>query len=472
MFSTYLLVIVAYFALVIIVSFFTRKVASKSSADYLVAGRNLGTIFCGVVVASEWLGGMSTIGVSEKAFKTGTLQPVLYNFATAFGMIVLGFTLAYFYRKNNVHTVSEALEKLFGKSARKISAIMFLFAYITLAYVQLQACASVMAPLFKINWFTAILISSAIITLYTYWGGMHAIALVSVINIGVKFVGLGIATYLGLSAIGGFDKLSELLVSSGSPVDFYNPFSAGLEEGISLLIGGVLGGMAAQASIQPIFAARDASTAKKAAVLSAFIVAPFGLMTALIGLMAKTGYFMDPALITNAKEVLPTILTNEAFVSPIWGGLALAGVLAAIFSTVGPVNFAIVTIATKDIYQGVMKPEATDKDLVRIARRLVLIVGVITIPLAAFIKGGVLDAAYVSYAIRGIGAIVIVFGVYLKGWINADAVKYAFVYGTISIFIFMILGYMDIIHIDKNLGSVIVTLVAIAFAKLKEKKDK
>ena len=43
-----------------------------------------------VVVASEWLGGLSTIGVSEQAFLTGSLEPILYNLATAIGMAMSG----------------------------------------------------------------------------------------------------------------------------------------------------------------------------------------------------------------------------------------------------------------------------------------------------------------------------------------------------------------------------------------------
>ena len=75
--SVYLIVILGYFGFVTMISILTKRVASRSAADYLVAGRNLGLITCAVVVAAEWLGGMSTIGVSERAFRSGTLQPIL-----------------------------------------------------------------------------------------------------------------------------------------------------------------------------------------------------------------------------------------------------------------------------------------------------------------------------------------------------------------------------------------------------------
>ncbi|MFO7978840.1 MAG: hypothetical protein R6U64_09285, partial [Bacteroidales bacterium] len=226
--NIYLIIIVAYFSLITLVSVFTRKVASRSAADYLIAGRNLGVIACAVVVASEWLGGMSTIGVSEKAFTSGTLQPILYNISTAIGMIIIGFTVAKHYRQNNVHTVSEMLENLFGKRARAVSAVAFLFAYVVLAFVQLQTAASVISAMFDIPWLQSVIISSVVITIYTYIGGMHALAITGIIHVVIMFLGIGIAAFLGINDVGGFAALQQTMVEQGSPQNLYNPFSGGL----------------------------------------------------------------------------------------------------------------------------------------------------------------------------------------------------------------------------------------------------
>jgi solute:Na+ symporter, SSS family len=459
--NIYLVVIIGYFAIVTLVSVLTRKLASKSASDFLVAGRNLGVISCGVVVAAEWLGGMSTIGVSEKAFTTGTMQPVLYNISTAIGMVIIGFTVARHYREKNVHTVSEMLALLFGQHARIISAIAFMLAYITLAYVQLQTCASVVAPLFGISWLSAVLISSLVITIYTYIGGMHALAVTGMIHVFMMFSGIGIALISGLNQIGGYSVLSAELIALGSPENFYNPFSAGITGALSLIVGGVLGGMAGQASIQPIFAARDVKTARRAAILSAFIVAPFGIMVALLGLMAKAGFFFDPTTITNPKMVLTTLMTTPGFIHPLLGGLALSGILAAILSTVGPVNFAIVTIATKDIYHGLLNKTAPDSKLISTARRLVLLVNIVTVPLAVYVHGAVLDAAYVSYAIRAIGAIVIIMGIYASKWISRHAVYFSFTAGTLAVAISLLAKHQGWFNFDKTLVSVVAAVVFI-----------
>lgn len=471
MLNTYLLIVVAYFGFIILLSFLTKKIASRSVADYLVAGRNLGMTFCAVVVAAEWLGGMSTIGVSEKAFNTLSFQPILYNISTAVGMIIIGFTVASWYRRQNVHTVSEMLDFLFGREAKKISAIAFLAAYITLAYVQMQTAASVLSAIFQISWLSAIIISAVVITFYTYIGGMHALAITSVAHTLMMFLGVGVAAVIGMTKIGGFAELQSILAAKGAPGNIYNPFSAGLGGAFSLLLGGVLGGMAAQASIQPIFAARDAATAKKAAILSSTIIAPFGIMTALLGLIGATGYFLDTATV-NPKMVLTTLLTNPEFIHPVFGGLALAGILAAILSTVGPVNFAVVTIATKDIYHGFINPEAEEKKVLSVARKLVILVTIFTLPLAIFFQKGILDAAYVSYAIRAIGAIVIVLGIYKKSWISALSVKLAFIGGTAAIFMCLLGAQMNWFHIDKTYGAVVFTIIFIIIGNLIERSRK
>ena len=464
--NIYAWIMLGYFVLVVLIGLLTKKVASQSASDYLIAGRNMGVMVCAVVVAAEWLGGMSTIGVSEKAFKTMTLQPIFYNIATAIGMVIIGFTVAAHYRQKGVHTVSEMIESLFGSQARHISAVVFLIAYITLAYIQLQTCAGVMAPLFHISWTWAVIISAAIITLYTYVGGMHALASTGIVYLVTMYLGLGIAFVVGLFKIGGLGVLHAKLVALGAPQNLYNPFSAGFNDAFVLLLGGVLGGMAAQASIQPIFAARNVSTAKRASVLAGLIVAPFGIMAAILGLIARTGVYFNVEQYPNAKTAMAKLLVTPEFIHPVLGGLALAGVLAAILSTVGPVNFAVVTIAAKDIYHGIIHKEADDKRLITIAQRLVVLVGVITVPLAILMKGAVLDMAYISYAIRAIGAIVVVMGLYARRWITPLGVKLSFAIGTVVIFFTIVAQQMKWFTLDKTYGAVITTIIIIVLSTL------
>ncbi|HNY09375.1 MAG TPA: sodium:solute symporter family protein [Tenuifilaceae bacterium] len=464
--NTYFWVVLAYFAVVLFISFFTKKLASRSSADFLVAGRNLGLLVCSMVVAAEWLGGLSTVGVSEKAFDTLTLQPILYNFSTAIGMVILGFTLAKAYRERKVNTVSEMVESIFGKRARSISAIAFLIAFITLAYVELTTFATVLSPIFNINWVWAVIIAATITTIYTYMGGMHALTIVAVFNLVVRYVGLGIALIIGLVAIGDFSNLTNRLVEIGAPQNLYNPFSIGWNAALSLILGGIFGGMASQASIQPIFAAKNPITAKRAAILSAVFIAPFGIITGILGLIARSGLFFEVTPGFNPKMALPRLLMTPEFVHPVIGGIAIAAILAAILSTIGPVSFSIVTIATKDIYHGLINKKASDEKILQFAKRLVILVNLVTVPLALFMKGAILDAGYFSYAIRTIGAIVILLGIYKLKWISTLSVQLSFIGGTLAIIISIVAKKFGWFDIDKTYASIIATVFFIIIGNI------
>ncbi|MFA5027956.1 MAG: sodium:solute symporter family protein [Candidatus Methylomirabilota bacterium] len=463
--TVYLVIIFAYFLFVTGISFLTSKISSRSSADFLLAGRNLGLLTCTVIIAGEWLGGNSTIGVSEQAFTTRSLQPILYNLATAVGMIVTGFTVAYHYRAKQVHTVSEMLEHLFGPGARVITAIPFLVAYVTLGFVQLQSIASVMSGVLSLDWTFAIVLSTAVVTIYTYVGGMHAITLVNVIHLVVKIVGIGGAFIVGMAKVGGFAALEAAVVAAGGPANPYNPFTVSLNDALGLLVGGILGGMAAQASIQPVFAARSPEIAWKAAILSSLIIAPFGIMTAMLGLIARSHPAFGLDRLSNAKIVLPALLVNPEFIHPILGGLAIAGILAAILSTIAPVSFAVVTIAVSDVYQRVVRRPIDDRTKLAVSKKLVIVVNLMLMPLALYVRGGILEMSYISYAIRSIGAIVIAAALYRRGWINLLGVKLAFVGGTAAVFLFILAKQLGWFSLDKTFGAVLAAVAFLALGK-------
>ena len=470
--TLHVIIIAGYFLFVLLLSASTRKASSRSSSDFLVAGRSMGVWVCASVIAGEWLGGMSTIGVSESAYLKGSLQPVLYNLSIALGMVVIGFTVAAKYRERRVHTVSEMLVHLFGPGARTATAIPFLLAYVILGFVQLQTCAGVMSGVLHLPWNLSVLLSSLVTTLYTYLGGMHAIALVNIVHLVVRTLGIGLACVLGMIKVGGFGGLQRSLLLSGAPAHPFNPFSGGLDYALSLFLGGFLGGLAAQASIQPIFSAKDPATAKRASLLSSLLIAPFGLLTALLGLIARTGNFVDPASLSNTKSVLPALLASPSFVSPWVGGIAIAGILAAILSTVAPVNFAVVTIAAKDLYQAKNPERVDDHRLVVISRRLVILVNLLILPLALFVKGSVLDTAYLSYSIRSIGGVIIVLALYRRGWINLIGVKMAFWGGIAAMAALLFLDACGILHIPQLYGALGAAFFFLVLGKLVEEVSK
>lgn len=473
------IIIAGYFVLLVFLGWFAKRY-SQSSEDFLIAGRNLGMVLCTVSIVGEWLGGMSTVGTAEKAYTSGFF-PIWYNISTALGMMLFGFTLAAVYRKHNVHTVGEMLEKIYKRHVRIITSLCFAAAFIILGYIQLQTVGSVAAQVLDMDYALAVIVSGVLITIYVFFGGMHSIALTNLVHIILLYSTLITVFILVLVKMGGFGGLFSSLgnvLPAAEVANFKNPLSMGYGKVISWILGGILAGFASQASIQPVFAARSIKTAKRSAFLSAAFIAPIGIMVATLGMAVRTGAFGGAP--PTAKETLPFLLMNGDFLPPWLSGLAMAGILAAILSTIAPVMFAVSTIITKDIYHLVLHKEASDKKILNVSRGLVIVIGLVSIPLAIFLKGAILDTAYITYAIRGSAAIAVLMGIYsVKKWIPSPtpgSINVAIIAATASSIGFVVfkkeiaafLGFT----VDKVYAAIFFTLLSIFLVTFLTRKKK
>lgn len=578
-------VIIAYFILLIFIGWFARRFATSAS-EFLVAGYNMGLILVTVSVVGQWLGGMSTIGTGEKAYQTGFF-PLWYNISTGTGMFIFGLTIAVIYRRNQVHTVGEMIEKLFNKHVRTYASLAFLVAFFVLSYLQLQAIGSLFSQLFGdilgnvtdlaasispvmgvllTPYNIAIIASGLLVLIYVYEGGMKSIALTNFLHIMVLFISILAVFVIVLIRVGGYGnmfqglhaqlekersyldsiepgfggwietleindgELGDVLIYlqtmeqgfidnnvASSPVynhilslrerlaarrlvllrkaeitselerihdyikqeagierpseiarDFKNPISQGWGLVFAWLLGGILSGFASQASIQPVFAAKDLKTAKRGAMMSAFIIMPLGVFVASMGVAVRSG-LLGVLPSSKAVETLPYLLMNSEVIPPWLSGLAAAGILAAILSTVAPVMFAVSTIVVKDFYQNIVNPNADDRTILRTSKLTTLIVGLAVIPMAMFIESGILDTAYLTYGLRASGALIVLFGIYCvnrktgKPLVSSKAASWSLIIATIGTVLYNIFGAGIQnalgINIDKVYIAIILTVV-------------
>ena len=115
----------------------------------------------------------------------------------------------------------------------------------------------------------------------------------------------------------------------------------------------------------------------------------------------------------NMDKVVPSLSPT---IAGILGGLVLASILAAILSTVSPIILAAGTMVTRDVYQRVLHPEATDEQVLKMGRITTAISGVICCvgAIALWNMSTVLDLVYAAYSLRGALFIVILLGIYWK----------------------------------------------------------
>jgi len=419
--STQLLIITLYFVLTIVIGLYAKK---KSTSADSFHGADLGVLMCVAAGTGEWLGGTSTTGVSEYGFTSG-ISGAWYTIANGIGVIVLSIFFAKLYRSLGTVTVPGIIEKYLGVNVRVVASVLLTFVMIAVGTAQIIAAGTLGVTVLGLNFRAAVLIMGIGFIIYTLAGGMNSIGYTNIMHLICMYGGTAIALFCVSRYIGGFSALTANL-----PADpYFRMDGIGWPKVSSWIIASVLGACTAQAGIQPILAAKDVNTARKAAFLTGFVVAPFGILTALLGMAAKVKF---PEL-ANAKLALPTLMMN---LNPVVGGIVLASIFAAVLSTISPIILAAGTMFTKDIYQRIFKPQASDKEILLVSRVSTGLAGVFCIMLALVLYGGaaILDMVYFAYSIRGALFVVLLFGIYWRFTSQRGAVWAMVITGAVGLF--------------------------------------
>ena len=414
--SVQLIIIIIYFIITVLIGVLSGR-KTKSAAAFTGVALSTMAIVC--ASTGEWLGGTATTGVSEYGFLYG-ISGWWYTIANGIGVLFLGLLFAKLFRSLETGTVPGIIEKFFGVHARTVSCIILTIVMLAVGLSQMIAAGKLGESLLGIPFWISAVIFAVIFIVYTLAGGMNAVASTNVLHLIVMYVGVIIAMIIAVSGAGGLQAFKSgidgLQTSSGG--SFWNMFSIGGSKVSSWIIASLLGACTAQAGLQPVLSSRSAKQARKACIITAFVAAPFGFFTATLGMAARVMYekgtlLNGMELAQAGKSALPELMMN---MNPIAGGLVLAAILAAVLSTVSPIILAAGTMVTRDVYQRVLHPEASDEQVLKMGRITTAISGIICCVGAIFLwkASTVLELVYAAYSLRGALFVVVLFGIYWK----------------------------------------------------------
>lgn len=412
-----IIIVLLYFALTMVIGVLASR-KTKSSDSFLGSGMGVFAIVC--VACGQWLGGTATTGCAEYGFTSG-ISGWWYTIANGAGMLMMGLFFAEKYRKYDTVTIPGIIEKVVGPKSRTVCSILLIFVMLAVGLSQMIAAGKLGESLLGIDFTLSCCIFAVIFIVYTMSGGMDSVEATNKLHLGIMYFGMILAVILAVSACGGWSDFTSGLnaIDARDGTKHFSMLGVGVSKVSSWIIASVLSAGAAQASIQPVLAAKDPKTAKKACLISVLVVIPFGFFTTMLGMasrvMSENGLLLNAAgvNVTDPKLAFTTLIMNF---SPVVSGIILASILAAVLSTVSPIILASATMFTKDIYEKKLKPNASDKELVRSSRIATAISGVICCiaAIALVNSSAVLDLVYAAYTLRGVLFIVILFGMYWK----------------------------------------------------------
>ena len=378
----------------------------KTTTDYFLAGRNVGFFAIGASIFASNIGSEHIVGLAGQGASTG-LAMAHYELH-AWIVVLLAWVFVPFYYQSKVFTMPEFLEKRFGKEPRWILSIVSLTAYVlTKVSVTVYAGALVFQTLLPDtfgspqNAFWVGAITTVTLTgLYTVAGGLRAVLYTDLLQTIILLIGSTAITYFGLLELGGFNELRVFASENVAQYALWRPLSDPDFPWLGILIASPIVGIwywcTDQYIVQRTLAAKDLKTARRGALLGAFFkiwpVLIF-LVPGLIGAALNAKGILEISIDTNGNiigdQVFPTMVAT--LLPEGLRGLVVAGIIAALMSSLSSLFNSTATLFTLDIYKKI-KPKVSEQKLVLIGRMATLVVvvfGLLWIPIMPMIsKGG------------------------------------------------------------------------------------
>ena len=370
------LVIAAYFGAVFLIAWrVTRGRRGTGSQGYFLAGRNVGWFVIGASLFASNIGSEHLVGLAGSGANGGVAVGQFEVLASLI-LLLLGWVFVPFYLRSGVSTMPEFLERRYGPAARWYLAVISVIGYVlTKISVTVAAGGIVFEALMGIDFWTGALIVVVATGAYTVLGGLRAVLYTDVMQAAVLIVGAVTVTVTGLAELGGWGEMTRL--AGPGAMDMWLPMSHPDFPWTGILLGAPILGVwywcTDQFIVQRVLSGRDQTQARGGAIFAGYLKLLPVFLFVIPGVvaygLAQTGRITldqpDQALPVLVATLLPAGLR----------GLVVAGLLAALMSSLSSVFNSCSTLVTLDIYRK-LRPRADE-------RRLVLVGQVATVALVA-----------------------------------------------------------------------------------------
>ena len=430
-----LIIVLLYIAVLFLISFWAEKRARGGVENYVLAGRKLTTTLVTVSIVGLAIGGASTIGVSEQAYKVG-LSAGWYTAAWGIGAICMGLLVAKKYRQLRISTIPELLERFYDRKGMVIGVFCQIIIQLVITSLQYIAGGTILhAMLPEIFSFTSGMLTSAVVFIgITFIGGMWSASLSNILNVVLIYFGIVAATIVSVVQHGGLGSVIAKLpptVPYTSLIDGVGPMGI-----IGWILVLVTVNLSLQSIIQISLGARDVATAQRGFIIGGAIMLPIGFVCALMGIIARADY---PNV--SAAMALPLMIMS---LNPVLSGVTLAALWAADISTACNLLLSSATLFSQDIYKRMIHPSTSEKNLLFVTKASVLVLGALTLFLAMTVSG-IIQTIMIGLSLTAAFSVVVLFTLFMPGLCRKNSAFYTILGGLVTLVLWQVVPAVRIL---------------------------
>ena len=406
----------AFVALTLVITYFSARKATGSSA-YFAAGRSIKGWQNGLAVAGDYMSAASFLGISGIICLAG-YDGFMYSVGFLVAYLTVLLLVAEPLRNAGKYTMADLLAyRLKPRPVRALAALSTLIISTFYMIAQMVGAGGIIEQLIGVPFAPAVIGVGVLMLIYVVFGGMLATTWVQIIKAILLMAGAFALSWMVLKkfdfSLGSFFDAVSTATYGGTkePVNLLDPgryFNSSVNswaalDFISLALGLVLGTAGLPHILVRFYTVPDAKTARASVVWATAIIGVFYVMTTFFGfgaavLLKLNQLPLDAKGLPNGNMVAPVlahVLGGEMFFAFI-SAVAFATILAV----VAGLTMSASTSFAHDFFTNVIHhgKETKPGQEVRVARITAFVVGAASIALAIQLGSSVNAAMLVGLA--------------------------------------------------------------------------
>ena len=373
----------------------SRRIAGYM--DFIMAGKQMGVFIVAGTLAATEIGGGSSLGVIQQSYRGYGLSSVWYILSMSIALFLISLLIPKL-RRTNIKTVPEYFRSRYGSKSGLLSSLVMLIPLVGITASQLIALAAVFSSILGMDYQLSVILMAVVVTTYSVMGGLWSVAFTDIFQLILIIIGIGIAALWGISYSGGWSTItgsvpqSMLRLCSGYKIS----------DIIALIIMYFATFSVGQEVVSRFFAAKDNNTAKKSALLSSAIIMVYSVIPAILGIAIHA--LSDSGISLNGN----TLIFSPDIIKVMPGvvcGLLIIGIISATMSSADSDILAAGSIYSNDIYGVYIKPDASDSDLLKASKNMMILVGIVSMVIALFSTVNLMKILTLSFTVRSAGTL-------------------------------------------------------------------
>lgn len=424
------LAMLIYFIVVVVIGFVYAKRSNQSTENYFLGGRGLGPWLTALSAEASDMSGWLLMGLPGIAYFMGASDAMWTAVGLAIGTYLNWLFVAKRLRKysqvaGNAITLPDFFSNRFHDKKNILMTIaaciilLFFCIYVGSCFV---TCGKLFSTLFGLDYATMMILGALIVFLYTFVGGYLSVCTTDLIQGSIMICALVVVFVGSVASAGGIDNTIAFLqsipgflsgtevatpilgeggkqvIENGMPV-----FGAAGEYGVIAIISCLAWGLGYFGMPQVLvrfMSVRHSDEIRKSRVIATVWVVVSLASAVCIGLVGRA--VLPVEFLTQASAENIFIVLSQMILPAFMCGLVVSGIFAASMSSSSSYLLISGSAVAENIFRGLIKKDATDAQVMIVARLTLVAVLLFGIVIALDENSSIFQV--VSYAWAGFGA--------------------------------------------------------------------